>query len=667
MSSSTRRVIVTVLMLAAHAPLAPAQTATTTILRRADAAATIADRLQNAATRLDLQTSHPAVVRFLDGPFDQAPPAEAELFAALTRSGGPRNLSRGGAVAAGGLFGQLPSEAALLNGLTDYLIERAKDELVLAYLANLQKQLDAAPFIGAAFPSTVLVIRSTSTTNANALLPAFRSAAARDFDALPEHFVAVADSFYGNPAAVTTILASAATADEKLRQLREKRLALYLIGYLTNVARKGKPADSVIAAFSERLRLRDRLRPTLEAIGVVAEPVRRIRSGTDPAVALSSLAQLRAPDVADARLRLALGTLGIASREFADSRGKLRDELNDLRKQEYFMAFFAGDLREVADDASVDTPVHLRQLFKKGYEPVLSLIDQIGVAQEALQKIRDARSDPDTRITTGDAFAQASQVLFSLLDNMRRVVPDRLADERWLTNRDQLQRLLGFLDPIEEISTALHAADYSRALMTTVTLFRVDSLIVPPRAMQIATFASSMASAKDARGVTAALEASALPVGSFRAKRTPLEGDEKVVSLTLNAYMGASGGAEIPIGQPGVATVGQMAVAAPVGFEVSWSARGGSLGFFMPLIDLGNLTMARFGSDTLQNDPKVGFSQVMAPGLYAVWGVTRSNPFTIGVGAQLAPGLRETKVTNLSVSTVRASLFLAFDLPLIRF
>lgn len=70
---------------------------------------------------------------------------------------------------------------------------------------------------------------------------------------------------------------------------------------------------------------------------------------------------------------------------------------------------------------------------------------------------------------------------------------------------------------------------------------------------------------------------------------------------------------------------------------------------------------------TLENAPKIGFEQVLSPGLYFVWGIDR---FAVGLGASMVPRLR--KITSEgaivdSANAFRFGAFLAIDVTIFPF
>lgn len=658
-------------------------TAGVTVYRRADIARSIYDSLHTSDTTKNRQRAEallaqqPIVFAFLQKPFEAAipdwsalqnglrvvstsPGVHGNLFTAQVNLQG---LVPGLPAATGGL----PTEAAILNGLADFLVQRAEDEVVVAYLADLQTELRQFPFAGAAFPATVTLLNSATLTSASGLVGGIRAAALRDYEQLPEHFGAVLDSFYGPSAAIDSIL-RLSNNDSIVASLRNTS-AVTLVNLLT-AAKPKSGSKNLVDAFKKEVAVRDRIGAIVHAVAIVAEPVRRIRGGADAASALASLADLSPTDVADVQARVALAIVGLTCREVANDEGNLGSLLSDDDQlRTYFAAFAAAEIGAIAKDTAHPTAeADIRKVFAAEPEPLFALIAQIGDARTQINALRAAHREHPDSISSTELEAQSVQVLFGLLDALRHVAPD-LKALQWQSDRQAITGPLAFLPVVQDLTSNLHSANYTRVAVTVIQLFQSDSLIIPQRVSHIMMFAASIAEATDAAGVNQALEAAALPVGSYRLKRVAQDNGKKRYSLSLNGYVGAGGGWELPIQRVAVSKgAGQASLAAPVGFEFSWSSGGGSGGIFVPLIDLGALTAVRFAEDSLQNTATVGFGQVFAPGFFLMWGVGDKTPFSLGIGGELAPNLRSVKTrTDEAVSTLRLSIMAAIDVPIFRF
>jgi hypothetical protein len=69
------------------------------------------------------------------------------------------------------------NEATIITGVTDFIVARARDELVEAFLSDLQDRLTKVPFLGKLFPQTSSVLLTQlDAVFTSALVPTLRAA-----------------------------------------------------------------------------------------------------------------------------------------------------------------------------------------------------------------------------------------------------------------------------------------------------------------------------------------------------------------------------------------------------------------------------------------------------------------------------------------------------------
>ena len=176
--------------------------------------------------------------------------------------------------------------------------------------------------------------------------------------------------------------------------------------------------------------------------------------------------------------------------------------------------------------------------------------------------------------------------------------------------------------------------------------------------MKYGSFMATAIDAKTPEEVSAAINAFALPPGSSIMKKYA------DFSITLNAYVGISGGQEY---LEGLDPKFYYAIAAPVGISFNFGLKkAGSLSLFGSVIDIGALTAFRFTDPNTNPLPDLKFVNVFAPGGYLVYGVPKY-PLAIGVGAQLGPNIRtvNNSVTTTTTNGWRMGAFLAVDIPMV--
>jgi hypothetical protein len=189
------------------------------------------------------------------------------------------------------------------------------------------------------------------------------------------------------------------------------------------------------------------------------------------------------------------------------------------------------------------------------------------------------------------------------------------------------------------------------------------------------SFVASVAQADNPDEVKNAIEAAALPSGSSRIKR------ETYSNVSLNAYLGLFAGRErlFEIKETEKQTNFTFGPFAPVGVAWSWGIKpkskspthgGKSFSLFVSLIDVGAVAALRLNDDNTDALPEIQLKNIIAPGLFGVFGFGRS-PFSLGAGMQLGPTLRKIEPNvpqqNNDNYYLRYSVFFAVDIPLLNF
>lgn len=178
-------------------------------------------------------------------------------------------------------------------------------------------------------------------------------------------------------------------------------------------------------------------------------------------------------------------------------------------------------------------------------------------------------------------------------------------------------------------------------------------------------FVNDMASSENSEDVEKAIEAFALPSGSFAIKRTAK------FNAAINSYPGVLLGSQLTrrdydqkkwVGNP------TSSLSVPVGLSMSWgSERMGSLGLYVPIIDVGAITRLHLDDDTSTLVlPDINFKNIVSPGFYIVYGIPRS-PLSITHGFQFGPDLRKIDADGNTqrFESWRVGLGLTLDIPLL--
>lgn len=194
------------------------------------------------------------------------------------------------------------------------------------------------------------------------------------------------------------------------------------------------------------------------------------------------------------------------------------------------------------------------------------------------------------------------------------------------------------------------------------------NLKIHPNVLKLISFLNAMATAETAEDVEAAIEAIALPSGSFAIKR------ESKVTIAVETMPGFLIGGEYSwnyVSKIDTVTtftnkVGfSPAFTAPVGLSFAWGGkRKGAKGIFVSLIDVGAVTRLYLdNSDSTETLPELTLRNVFAPGIYGTYGIPKA-PISFNVGVQYGPELK--LIHQDPLKSMRFGVGITVDIPLLK-
>jgi hypothetical protein len=238
--------------------------------------------------------------------------------------------------------------------------------------------------------------------------------------------------------------------------------------------------------------------------------------------------------------------------------------------------------------------------------------------------------------------------------------------------------ILNGIKALNDISGDLVDSNYGLALNDALNVLNpyVKDSTTLSIISKYGNFAVSVIKAKSNSDMLAALDAAALPVGSYRIKRNSYG------NISLNAYVGPFAGAEwYPNPKSVPNNVKQWALntgfTAPVGIAFSWGGRhsssfnyklkGNSNTIFISVLDVGAVTAFRLTNDSAATLPSFKLQNVVAPGAYFIYGCPKL-PLSIGAGGQYGPQLRSlSDGATVLPSAISFRIFAAIDIPFFDF
>lgn len=178
------------------------------------------------------------------------------------------------------------------------------------------------------------------------------------------------------------------------------------------------------------------------------------------------------------------------------------------------------------------------------------------------------------------------------------------------------------------------------------------------------SFVAQLATIETAQDMEALLNAYALPIGSSSIKR------HSSFNLSLNGYVGFTGGFETAYGSEVNQTRKNIGLSAPIG--ISSTFMNGKLTAFVSFIDLGSIVNQRLGND-INSYSNLKFEQFFAPGIGLFYNFPKL-PVSAGAHFNYIPNLRTIKyesgnaiITESSRNVTRLNLSLLVDIPLYTF
>jgi len=251
-----------------------------------------------------------------------------------------------------------------------------------------------------------------------------------------------------------------------------------------------------------------------------------------------------------------------------------------------------------------------------------------------------------------------------------------------LSDPERTRRAKLLASPLRRITVSTRTGRYAEALNGFMDLMRTatDSLpessvylkrypfyTVERNAMRILNLAVTVSEAESQAEIQSAVRGFVGQSRDFLSKR-----EMGGWRLSLNAYVGASAGAEwlMDEDEDGAAAT-QVAVSLPIGVEFGGPCgRRIGCGFFVPLVDLGAIASARLNDGDTETFPEFEVSRIFTPGLYAIMGL-KGVPLTVGIGTTFAPGSRRLKKVGINGESetregdaIRFGAFIGVDIPL---
>ena len=578
---------------------------------------------------------------------------------------------------AGNLFAFVTSKVGGLdvtkyaNAIADIMIERAKQELTIAFFNRFQKFSDDHPEFKILFPKTTDNLSNLLSYTYPQMLPTLRNGFFEDLKQITYNLEALLD------------LPRYRTLFNNFPEIRIAIRSLKLIHGLENGELTADKLIAQFAAFPEWTEDNSK------------ESVAFKNTGTTVQFAALLSESLRYKD--NSRIWISLS------------------DAKDLINDEVFTRIYLGLLyQEIAnknlayylDPKSPLTPTLFKDIFAKQKDNILLMQNKISQfislaerANTAYTTIKE-KNDSMEKNTNEDYFNYIS-VSIDIVDysfSIAKIFSDKFKTDNYITIAKKSNSLYkdvytgqytlavkDAMDILKNIDTLIHKKDVSAITNSSLT----DALAAKDALDKFSTFVNklepyaifmgNMIEAKDENEVKAALENVVLPVGSSTVKKNAAGWWG---NISIQSYLGAYYTLHSENSSIQGSWTDKFGVTAPIGIAwtpgcLSWR-RAGSLSVFASLFDLGAIVDYRLKKDStitsdgskevvVSKEYKVQLGQILSPGGYIVYGFPWNLPLSLGLGAQYGPGLSKIEAGNNTVLTnpsVRWNAFLAVDIPL---
>ncbi|MCR8557263.1 hypothetical protein KXD93_06405 [Mucilaginibacter sp. BJC16-A38] len=179
-----------------------------------------------------------------------------------------------------------------------------------------------------------------------------------------------------------------------------------------------------------------------------------------------------------------------------------------------------------------------------------------------------------------------------------------------------------------------------------------DALTSLTKVLSYIDLLASLSQANNSQEVESILEGYALPAGSSRVKK------DAFFNIALNAYVGGF----YRSSNTGKGFTNQYGLTAPIGFAFSLGAqKAGSASLFISAIDIGSVIRYKLDNQG-QYQQDINFAGLVSPGVQLVYGFGGYLPLSVGGGWQWTSPV--TSTSNSIHLQSHFNLFLAVDIPL---
>ncbi len=530
----------------------------------------------------------------------------------------------------------------IADGFAKFIVKRAKEELDIAFFQKFDTAISKYPDLQTVFPQTYTALSAMGDQiyYYDGYIKTLRESFEKDLSALPDNLPTIIDNHKAFFDSFPDIKAMLQSGFYIAQQIQDKQhpgsiIENYPIDYLDNVD------PDVKASFQTMILLSSSLKN---------------KTATDTSktywASFSDIKKLFAND--DRLLNIYLGLL--------EQEAKLQS-----------ITFKNGK--------------HLSDIIDASYSPInkdlpqyKSYIRSVALKTQSLEtKIKVLNKTDNDSLKLENYYS----IISNSLDLMKMLTQAENLPHfpTGLDIQNKTKKYFDIAQSTSNIVIDVNRRSYSSAIVNLVRVydstFTKDNSEISKAIFKYGSFMAAMAQAKSSDDVEDAIEAVALPVGSFTIKR------ETPFNVSLNSYGGFYYGHEYIKDVKDNLAFNTYGITAPIGVAISKGHRilpwplsqlfktkaSWSSTWFISLVDLGAVAAYRVNNDKTAQVPTIQLKDIFSPGLIYAIGIPKT-PLSFNLGGQLGPNLRRVNDNNNDYSNktyFRLSASLVVDIPVFNF
>jgi len=602
----------------------------------------------------------------------------------------------------------------LANGVADFLIKRANEEISITVFERLQQLLLHYPEFAVLFPKTVDLIKPVSPYEYTKLLKALQDAIHEDLKQLVSRIAQLYDlpryKSLNKRVPALTLIFSASTIIANLQSNMGPAQAFYDLSerdFLNEKENNYSSFIKVVCILSNSFRdkkLGDPETPVTQ-YGYINPKIITLAAGSDPEK-YADLARLYLGFIWQQthKIQFASGSVienfGTFLKQWENHHVEAlqkitailsfvtaaEQRLADVKKQETAMQQITGGDNKKIERYTlcaelIDRVMSFAILFEGNAHPAFTTrVLQIqtywpSFTDDAISMVRNFDAQ---QYNLG--IHDLSELLKVVSEYLDRIASDKLAKENFIAesntalNReetelkqrvDKLKTELATLPPDnsgiiqdnkialkQELTTSMEDLNKDIENLKWQKANAAKIIFNLSKIIEYVNLLASVSTAENSQAVESLLEAEALPAGSSRIKKVT------AFNISVNAYVGGFG----RVNNEGSGFTNNYGFTAPIGFAFSKGfEKAGSASIFLGIFDIGGIIRYKLNNEG-KYEQDISFAGIVSPSVQAVYGFPWYLPLSIGFGCQwISPTTTESNAIHLKPFF---NAFIGVDIPL---